>query len=896
MKKTMKTWKKAVLFVLAQLLFVTAVLMAYNVIQGSQIIVQTRQKTERFQLDFSQERVEFEDSEIYNRLLENTVNDLAILAVVRDQMEAGGNFYGGKQIDITEYVNRRDKDLKEDVTAVYCLEDLLKWYKYGLEYTAIPVRVDNWENAKYAEVKVREETEEVWEGQEENSELAEYNLFLPQSVSANASADAEGHYTPSVWQKQSIDYYTPYAKLEDIYTDEEGRTFGNLYVLKCRYLTVRGEKLEELVNNWQDYFTLVHNLDLAIANLSTNFDLYQDLMELYGPGKSNVKYCTYMTPDRYRKYLSNLPEYDNMNVMPEEPPLTKEFQKKFGQYIYYYPMTMKYETNTTFMESQFFNILTSRQLEYAYPETTKFWVGIDTDYPVQDVFAKAREQYYGSKIPSKWVLIWAGLLALVSIMMQIFLCCKAGWGKNQDGETVLRLNGFDKLHTEFVTLAAILVSLIGYFAWRILLESHMIEMLFYRGYKTGGNLLFGAALLITCLTAGTFFLSLVRRIKGHNLISGMLLVKVYHAMKDRWEESVRLNENTAKRNWAAYLGYLLINFILVAAGLWMMWKAWHNLSGYGYRQIQEGLGVLMILVAIVFDVRLGYRIMRDKNERYHIIESINQIRDGNITHKVSVGEMHGENQVLAEAVNSIGEGIHKAVETSMKDERLKADLITNVSHDIKTPLTSIINYVDLLKRENIENEKVKGYIEVLDAKSQRLKQLTEDLVEASKISSGNISYVFERINLTELVHQAVGEFSEKFEQKGLTLVDNLAGQTAYIEADSRRMWRVIENLFHNIYKYAMENTRVYLLMQQEQIGEEAYVSLSVKNISAQPLNIDASELTERFIRGDVSRSTEGSGLGLSIAKNLTQAQHGKFEIYLDGDLFKVTLTFPLKEE
>lgn len=315
---------------------------------------------------------------------------------------------------------------------------------------------------------------------------------------------------------------------------------------------------------------------------------------------------------------------------------------------------------------------------------------------------------------------------------------------------------------------------------------------------------------------------------------------------------------------------------------------------YGYRDQGLLFALLFLGAAIAFDLWIGYILMRNRNERYEIVKAVNRIRDGEIEYQIKE-EMHGENQILADAVNNIGDGIRKAVETSMKDERMKADLITNVSHDIKTPLTSIINYVDLMKREEIPDEKIRGYIQILDAKSQRLKQLTEDLVEASKISSGNISYVFEKINLTELVNQAIGEFSEKFEEKQLTVVDNLTGQNAFIKADSRRMWRVIENLFNNVYKYALGHTRIYLTLQMESVEEKEFVSLSVKNISAQPLNIEASELTERFIRGDISRSTEGSGLGLSIAKQLTEAQHGKFDIYLDGDLFKVTLTFPVLE-
>ncbi|MDE6737918.1 MAG: sensor histidine kinase, partial [Lachnospiraceae bacterium] len=213
---------------------------------------------------------------------------------------------------------------------------------------------------------------------------------------------------------------------------------------------------------------------------------------------------------------------------------------------------------------------------------------------------------------------------------------------------------------------------------------------------------------------------------------------------------------------------------------------------------------------------------------------------------------------------------------------------------IKTPLTSIINYVDLIKREQVDNEKVQNYIRVLDEKSQRLKQLTDDLVEASKITSGNISLHFEKINLTELMNQTIGEFSEKFEEKNLTTIMNVNVSNAVIEADSRRIWRVIENLFNNIFKYAMEGTRVYLTISGIPLDKE-HIEVSIKNISATPLNCNPEELTERFIRGDESRTTEGSGLGLSIAKNLTEAQRGTFEIQLDGDLFKVILTFPLAE-
>jgi len=271
------------------------------------------------------------------------------------------------------------------------------------------------------------------------------------------------------------------------------------------------------------------------------------------------------------------------------------------------------------------------------------------------------------------------------------------------------------------------------------------------------------------------------------------------------------------------------------------------------------------------------------------MEGIKQIQNGNLDHKINLEFMRGDNLMVAEAINEMGDGIKLAVESSMKDEKMKADIITNVSHDIKTPLTSIISYIDLIKREQIDNEKVLEYVNILDAKSQRLKQLTDDLVEASKISSGNISLVLDRIDLVQMIIQAEGEFEEKFEDHHLNVVIEVPDEPVYILADSRRIWRIFENLFMNIIKYAMKDTRVYISLNV--FDDEA--QLSFKNISSEKLELNANDLTERFIRGDASRSTEGSGLGLFISKSLTQLLGGKFDVYLDGDLFKVIISFSI---
>ena len=319
-----------------------------------------------------------------------------------------------------------------------------------------------------------------------------------------------------------------------------------------------------------------------------------------------------------------------------------------------------------------------------------------------------------------------------------------------------------------------------------------------------------------------------------------------------------------------------VSYLLLQILLWV-------LSGKGVLSVAMLAGVNLVVLALL---------VTDGMQRQKLLTAIQEINSEEGNTRISESGLFAINRQMAAAVNDLGDGLRHALQEQMKSERMKADLITNVSHDLKTPLTSIINYVDLLKREELHNEKANEYLEVLDQKSQRLKQLTEDLVEASRASSGNVVLDIRRIDVKELLMQTSGEFVERFEARGLQLVENFPQNPQYVDADGRRLWRIIENLFRNVEKYAMPHTRVYL----DLINDGDRVAFSLKNISENPLNISPEELTERFTRGDESRSTEGSGLGLSIAKDLTEIQQGTFEIYLDGDLFKVTVSFPIASE
>ena len=268
-------------------------------------------------------------------------------------------------------------------------------------------------------------------------------------------------------------------------------------------------------------------------------------------------------------------------------------------------------------------------------------------------------------------------------------------------------------------------------------------------------------------------------------------------------------------------------------------------------------------------------------------KGVDEVKRGNLTYKINANG-NSELDDLAKGINQISEASNLAIQSELKNQRMKTDLISNVSHDLKTPLTSIITYIDLLKQEGLDNPEAPKYLEILDQKSTRLKNLTEDLFDAAKASSGAIPVKFEKVDMLSLINQGLGEMSDRIELSNLEFKVNAQKEKYYVNADGQLLWRVVENLLGNVLKYAQEGSRVYIELyeQDNKIGKVTNVILEIKNISKMELNIDADELMERFKRGDESRTTEGSGLGLAIAKDLVRLQNGWFEIKIDGDLFK----------
>ena len=869
-----QTLKRLVLGLVQQTAALLLLVAIAAVLFNSYLAVDTADGTKVYELSPLDAETEFEDSVIFHDLFRSAVSDILQLMVIKGEIETNDQFDPYKKIDITKFASAKSGGVDCTVTAVYELEDLIKWGRYGVEYTDRIMSMSDFVNY-FGPVTSPEHFKLDGDGQLEFVAEAEQTVEEQDAVLRAIEAIPESQRTDRL-EDLAFTYFVK-ESAQDIRVSREDDGTITVYfpMIVNRYATVDGEKqLTAHASNWVDYIALQNNLELAVNTLAASYEQYQNCNDLYRENAGNLKYAVRMvTPDGITRTYTNVSEIENSS----DNEITDYFSE-YRRYLIYYPDSLEFTGNTGMTESEIYHYL--KEYDYAYPDMTHIWIAVDTNYPVAgDAFYNANVVFQRI-VPNIWYLIGGGILLLVLwLLIGIYLTVTAGVAYDEEDEPVLYLNGIDHVWIEFMLLAfvaCIYAGRIGYdylmdTANRVYLSHAEIQGREYTRLAAYG--VFAIYGFTVSMGFNVFWYSFMRRIKSHNMWSDSFL----HWLTSSFGKAVHFvvsHRNSAISSLIPYNLFLLANL----AGIF---------AAYLLRD-RGALWLLPALAAIVLDGIVGVLRFKQKAEQIDIVEGIRRIRDGEVDYKLDTEALHGDNREMADAVNNIGEGIRKAVSTSMKDEQMKSDLITNVSHDIKTPLTSIINYVDLLKRLKITEEPAQSYIAVLDSKSQRLKQLTDDLVEASKISSGNIVLNLEPLNLTELLNQAVGEFSDRLEEKKLQIIFDGSDQPGMIYADSRRMWRIIENLFQNICKYALEGTRVYLEMQVE----GGRVVASLKNISDRPMNLKGEELSERFIRGDASRTTEGSGLGLYIAKNLTQAQHGEFQIRLDGDLFKILLDFP----
>ena len=832
----------------------------------------------------------YTESEAFEKQVSNRGSDILVSLAAQDDINYLKNAGSSAVIDLAEFEEKgntrdsiRDLSLKNTSGLAYSVSDLLEWGK-------------DWE-ANYYEGVYDEDSQVI---RCESSDGISHYFYRTDFKKMVADGTLKINYNTDFLEEDDFESKTESEKLDTVadelyyrYTSQSenignvtdtrtnteypGCFFVELSQLDEKFAPQGAENILDAVNKstewngrledaYKELFTLLDCIraiqsDEQFNDYETSLASVFHSVGDYTEGSTNL---TYLFADKETQTI-----YTNKKVYSSYAQLEQNLEKIFKEkaYAVVYPELSECVTNIPGADLQVWNHTIDQSFD---TKDFVFAVSVDTKFSVADSMADEAENYETySKLmfPMLAGAVFGSVLWLIGM---VWLTVTAG-RKPEDEE--IHLNGFDRWYTEIAAGAVIGIWLAGTIISGTLIANSSL------GYSYAV-----VTVIVTCLICGTYtmawfligYLSLVRRIKAGTLWKNSLIrtvLKWIGKCSGKLADFVRaFSRNTAEKIKVLLVGgaFLFLQFLIIGC-------------------IFGGAEVFLLALMAV-DVAAMIFVIRKADGLDLIMDGLKKISDGELQYKIKTDTLTGKQKVMAEYINNIGGGLDAAVENSLKKERMQTELITNVSHDLKTPLTSIINYVDLMKRENPTDPKIQEYLRILDEKSQRLKVLTEDVVEASKASTGNIKLEMNDIDFVEMVQQVIGEFEEKFQEKNLTMMVHFTDESSIIYADGQRMWRILENVFGNVVKYAMEGTRVYA----EISNRNKKVTFSLKNISAQPLNISADELTERFIRGDVARNTEGSGLGLSIAKSLTELQGGEFKLYLDGDLFKVMITFVAK--
>ena len=832
----------------------------------------------------------YTESEAFEKQVSNRGSDILVSLAAQDDINYLKNAGSSAVIDLAEFEEKgntrdsiRDLSLKNTSGLAYSVSDLLEWGK-------------DWE-ANYYEGVYDEDSQVI---RCESSDGTSHYFYRTDFKKMVADGTLKINYNTDFLEEDDFESKTESEKLDTVadelyyrYTSQSenignvtdtrtnteypGCFFVELSQLDEKFAPQGAENILDAVNKstewngrledaYKELFTLLDCIraiqsDEQFNDYETSLASVFHSVGDYTEGSTNL---TYLFADKETQTI-----YTNKKAYSSYAQLEQNLEKIFKEkaYAVVYPELSECVTNIPGADLQVWNHTIDQSFD---TKDFVFAVSVDTKFSVADSMADEAENYETySKLmfPMLAGAIFGSVLWLIGM---VWLTVTAG-RRPEDEE--IHLNGFDRWYTEIAAGTVIGIWLAGTIISGTLIANSSL------GYSH-----VVVTVIVICLICGTYtmawfligYLSLVRRIKAGTLWKNSLIRKVLKWIgkcSGKLADFARaFSRNTAEKIKVLLVGgaFLFLQFLIIGC-------------------VFSGAGVFLLALMAV-DVAVMIFAIRKADGQDRIMDGLKKISDGELQYKIKTDTLTGKQKVMAEYINNIGGGLDAAVENSLKKERMQTELITNVSHDLKTPLTSIINYVDLMKRENPTDPKIQEYLRILDEKSQRLKVLTEDVVEASKASTGNIKLEMNDIDFVEMVQQVIGEFEEKFKEKNLTMMVHFTDEPSIIYADGQRMWRVLENVFGNVVKYAMEGTRVYA----EISNRNKKVTFSLKNISAQSLNISADELTERFIRGDVARNTEGSGLGLSIAKSLTELQGGEFKLYLDGDLFKVMITFAAK--
>ena len=550
---------------------------------------------------------------------------------------------------------------------------------------------------------------------------------------------------------------------------------------------------------------------------------HPEKFSFYDRSQSNIEYILDIQKTNGETMLLS-------NITEDEKELKTLMENfKNSQRYYICKLNSEAETNQEYLERYQFHADQSK--------FQKLDVYIRIDSFTSDDYIKRRKDNYEDfsyHIPERLAIITiAGIiaiLALISITRQISEKTKTKW--------------IEQLSLEEIIVILALIGIIGIRMIRG--KSYFFCML--------ANEVKWFIYIISYIIVTKIYVGIVKRVKNKQYTNWVITAKIMENMK-------KLSPIILIYIISCIMTYYLISQIGNPIGKW------------------DDLAWILIYTIIL---------LNQLRQKIEIIEITKKLQENmKQDNEIKIETQNKWLRPLVDNINALQSKVQTSIEEKLKSERLKTDLITNVSHDLKTPLTSIINYTDLLKKEKIENENAKKYIHILEEKTKKLKNLTEDLIEASKISSGNETIHLEKLDFKEMILQANGEFAEKLEQRKLELISNLPEENVIVPLDGKKMWRVLENLYQNVVKYSLENTRVYVELEKK----NREIIFSMKNISKEKLNISPEELMERFVRGDKSRSTSGSGLGLSISKDLVALQGGRLSIEIQGDLFAIQLNF-----
>lgn len=640
-----------------------------------------------------------------------------------------------------------------------------------------------------------------------------------------------------------------------------------------------GEKVnrEELLSNFKRYYGIIDGIITGNTEVNDTYDglivygtipetmeenflEYQQLVETRLPQYRQIYIQDQL--DDYRTAVRYLEEMENFHycVMDQSGAVVSGNATK---------TEIGSKSRTMLLSAEFCSDNLGEEEYYPYSnyylENSNYQVYAAVDDPLTegDVFYEMNREFLLAKASLPYLFAISAVSALIFLCCLIYLIRVAGQKKKGGPVRYLMV---DHIYNEIHFLLVMLFGVFSFFVALMLLDVILSRGLLFWSYVF--ITLLGVLYVTDIVVALSYILSLSRQIKGGTLFRNTLV-------------SVLLRKIASLFVGTTFRGWMLL--ILLAYGMgncvltFFLCMYWY--SGY--------MAVFLCLL-ILFNVFCLYLCMRALRSLKRIMISARETSKGNFSYQLDLAEISPSFLNFAEDIANIQDGLKKAVEEAVKGERMKTELITNVSHDLKTPLTSIITYADLLKQEKLDNPVAREYVEVLHVKSYRLKQLIEDLIEASKVSSGNVAVVNMRVDYRQLMMQAIGEMEEKIEEVGLEFKISCP-EPVYIDADGRHMWRILENLLSNAMKYSMPHSRVYV----DIFSADTSGVLVMKNISAAPIDFDATRLTDRFVRGDSSRTTEGSGLGLSIAQSLTEIQGGTFGIQVDGDLFKVVVQMPL---